>query len=237
MAAAKGSRKKQNTGSSRGKGRQSTSAARSSESESSLRDEISLIVVLALAVLLFLCNFGLIGPVGDAISRFLFGIFGMPAYAAPFLIFVAVAFRLANRGECVATIKLAAGVILVFLAGIVFDMTGGIVSALDEYDILAFYAHSSENRRGGGILFGSVAYLLNHFLDKTGTILVLIVLAIICIVIITEKSLLKGVRAGSRKVYESAREDSNRRRERSERRREEERARREEMRLKREQEE
>ncbi len=237
VAAAKGSRKKQNTGNGKGKGRQSTSAARSSVPESSLRDEISLIVVLALAVLLFLCNFGLIGPVGDAVSHFLFGIFGMPAYAAPILIFLAVAFRLANRGESVAMIKLAAGVVLVFLAGIILDMTGGIVSGLREYDILAFYEHSSENRRGGGILFGSVTYLLNHLLDKTGTILVLIVLAIICIVIITEKSLLKGVRAGSRKVYESAVEDSNRRRERSERRRLEEHRRREEMRLKREQEE
>lgn len=236
VAARKGSGKKQNTG--KQKGKQTSSAGRRSNlPENGIRDEISLIIVLALAVLLFLCNFGVIGPVGDGISHVLFGIFGMLAYAVPVLIFLAIAFRLANKGECVATIKLAAGVVLVFLGGIVLDMTGGASSGLNHYEIKALYEHSSEHKQGGGVLFGTVAYLLDHFLDKTGTILVLIVLAVICIVIITEKSLLRGVRAGSRRVYESAVEDSNRRRERNERRREEEQKRREEMRLLREQEE
>ena len=82
-----------------------------------------------------------------------------------------------------------------------------------------------------------MAYLLNHFLAKTGTMLVLIVLAIICIVIITEKSLLRGVKAGGKKVYESALEEQDRLRERNERRREEALRRREEEQLRREQEE
>ncbi len=236
MAARKESGKKQNTG--KQKGKQTSSAGRRSNlPENGIRDEISLIIVLALAVLLFLCNFGVIGPVGDGISHVLFGIFGMLAYAVPVLIFLAIAFRLANKGECVATIKLAAGVVLVFLGGIILDMMGGASSGLSHYDIKALYEHSSENKLGGGVLFGTIAYLLDHFLDTTGTVLVLIVLAIICIVIITEKSLLRGVRAGSRRVYESAVEDSNRRRERNERRREEEMRRREEMRLQKEQEE
>ena len=236
MAARKESGKKQNTG--KQKGKQTSSAGRRSNlPENGIRDEISLIIVLALAVLLFLCNFGVIGPVGDGISHVLFGIFGMLAYAVPVLIFLAIAFRLANKGECVATIKLAAGVVLVFLGGIILDMTGGASSGLSHYDIKALYEHSSENKLGGGVLFGTIAYLLDHFLDTTGTVLVLIVLAIICIVIITEKSLLRGVRAGSRRVYESAVEDSNRRRERNERHREEEMRRREEMRLQKEQEE
>ena len=236
MAAGKGNGKKQNTG--KQKSRQTGSTGRNSAvPESNIRDEISLIIVLALAVLLFLCNFGVIGPVGDMISSLLFGLFGMLAYAVPVLLFIAIAFRLANRGECVATMKLAAGVVLVFLAGMVLDMMGGASSELTGYDIKAFYEQSSAGKKGGGVLFGSLAYLFHHFLDKTGTILVFIVLAIICIVIITEKSLLRGVKTGSRKVYESAVEDSNRRRERNERRREEALRRREEVRLQREQEE
>lgn len=230
--------RKQNTGNQRG--RQAASSAKrnsSAASESGIRDEISLIVVLAAAILLFLCNFGVIGPAGDTVSHILFGIFGLLAYAVPVLIFLAIAFRLANKGESVATIKLAAGVIFVFLIGVVLDMVGGLSLKLEQYDIKELYFGSSEGKCGGGALFGTVSYLLNHFLDKTGTMFVIIVLAIICIVIITEKSLLRGVKAGSKKVYESAVEDSNRRRERSERRREEAQRQREEEQLRIEQEE
>lgn len=220
MAARKGNAKKQNMGKARGK---QVSAAKKSNrmQESSIRDEIALIIVLAVAVLLFLCNFGVIGPVGDTISRVSLGIFGFLSYAVPVLIFLAVAFRLANKGESVATVKLAAGIVLVFLIGIVLDMAGGASLHMEHYEIKALYNKSSEGKCGGGVIFGTFAYLFNHFLDKTGTMLVLVVVAIICIVIITEKSLLRGVTAGSRKVYESAVEDQNRRRERQERRREE----------------
>ncbi len=237
MAATRKSGKNKNTG---GRGRKQTgsaSARKSGVQESSIRDEVSLIVVLAAAVLLFLCNFGVIGPVGDGISHILFGIFGLIAYVVPVLIFLAVAFRLANKGENIATIKLVAGIVLVFLVGIILDMTGGVSPGLEHYDIKELYQSGSESKKGGGILFGSVAYLLNHFLAKTGTMLVLIVLAIICIVIITEKSLLRGVKAGGKKVYESALEEQDRLRERNERRREEALRRREEEQLRREQEE
>lgn len=236
VAARRETGRKQNTGA---RGRKQTAPAKknSRAQESSIRDEISLIGVLALAVLLFLCNFGVIGPVGDAVSHVLFGICGLLSYVIPVLIFVAVAFRLANKGECVATLKLTAGVILVFLTGIVLDMISGMSLKTEQYQIQAFYQYCSEGKCGGGLLFGSLSYCLNHFLDKTGTVLVVIVLAIICIVLITEKSLLRGVEAGGRKVYETAREDSVRRKERSERRREEEKRRREEEMLLREQEE
>lgn len=237
MTARKGNGRKQNTGN-RGK-RQSASGTRknSSTADNSVRDEISLIAVLALAVFLFLCNFGVIGPVGNAVSSFLFGIFGLPAYAVPVLLFLAVAFRLANKGMNIATLKLAAGSILVCLAGIVLDMAGGVSLKMEQYNIIELYTHSSQGKCGGGVLFGTFSYLLNHFLAKTGTMLVVVVLAIICIVVITEKSLLRGVKEGSQRVYESAVEDSNRRRERSERRREEEQRHREELRLQKEQEE
>lgn len=235
MAARQATGRKSNTG---GRGRKQTasSSKNSRTQENSVKDEISLIGVLALAVLLFLCNLGMIGPVGDVISHILFGLFGLLSYIIPVLIFVAAAFHLANRGERIATIKLTAGVILVFLIGIVLDMVNGMSLKAEAYTVKAFYEYCSEKKCGGGLLFGSISYCLNHFLDKTGTILVVIVLAIICIVIITERSLLRGVEAGSRRVYETAREDSARRKERSERRREEELRRREEQQQRREEE-
>lgn len=44
------------------------------EEESAITNEIILIGVFALSILLFLCNFGIIGPVGNAVSHVMFGI-------------------------------------------------------------------------------------------------------------------------------------------------------------------
>ena len=160
LTAGKG--RNQNT---KGRGRRPSGSGRKAAVENTqVRDEISLIGILAAAVLLFLCNFGVMGPVGNAVSGFLFGIFGLAAYAVPVLIFLATAFHLANKGESIAAIKLWAGVVLVILIGIVIDMMGGISLLSEEYDLRAFYVAGSEEKRGGGILFGSLAYLLNHLL-------------------------------------------------------------------------
>ena len=57
------------------------------EQETELFHEISLILFFAVAVVLFLCNFGILGPVGKGISSILFGLFGLPAYAFSILLF------------------------------------------------------------------------------------------------------------------------------------------------------
>ena len=46
------------------------------QAQSAITSEIILIGVLALTILLFLCNFGVIGVIGNQISRVMFGIFG-----------------------------------------------------------------------------------------------------------------------------------------------------------------
>ncbi|MDE6943423.1 MAG: DNA translocase FtsK, partial [Lachnospiraceae bacterium] len=61
-----------------------------------IRNEILLIVFLALAIILFLCNFGIVGKAGDVVSDVMFGIFGLLAYIAPVIIFLAIAFGMIN---------------------------------------------------------------------------------------------------------------------------------------------
>lgn len=198
------------------------------QEESAITNEIILIGVFALTILLFLCNFGLIGVVGDAISKVMFGIFGLTAYIVPVLAFFAVAFHISNRGNSIATLKLVAGCLLFFLIGVIFELIGGHMTQMETYSVQAFYENSAQNRSGGGVISGSVAYALHHYLGMVGSVLVVLVLAVISMVIITEKSFLKGVKEGSRRVYDSAKSDAMVRKERSDRRREEERARREE---------
>ena len=75
----------------------------------SFRDEIIILLTLAAAILLILSNFGLGGFLGNAVSAFLFGIFGLPAYIMPVLLFLGTAFAFSNRGNSFAYIKLGAG--------------------------------------------------------------------------------------------------------------------------------
>ena len=186
-----------------------------------IRNEILLIVLAALAIILFLCNFGVVGKVGDAVSGVMFGLFGLLAYVAPLLIFLMIAFAVSNIGNSIATRKLVAGVVFLLLLGMIFEFFSTNPALAESYQISEIYNRCREGHKGGGVLSGSLAYLSCKLLDTVGTVILVLVLGIICLVIVTEKSFLGGVAAGGRKVYERSREDAAYRRERAQKRREE----------------
>lgn len=191
------------------------------QGQNAIVNEVILIGVFALTILLFLCNFGVIGVVGDKISRVMFGIFGLTAYALPILAFVAIAFGISNQGNRVAYMKLTAGIVLFLLIGVVCALISQGSVSMAEYSLKDIYTDSADHRAGGGVISGSAAWLLQHFLGLIGTVLLVLVLAIICTVIITERSFVNSVKNSGRYVYETAKTDAILYRERSERRREE----------------
>ena len=81
-------------------------AASQAAKDSEMFWEIGLIVLFVAMVFLFLCNFGIIGPVGDAISGVMFGLFGFTAYIVPVVLFAGTAFWFANEGSPTAIRKL-----------------------------------------------------------------------------------------------------------------------------------
>lgn len=227
------------------KGKQ-TAGRQYSEQESELFHEVGLILFFAIAVILFLCNFGIIGTVGNAISGVLFGLFGYLAYAVAIVAFLGAAFWSANAGSPAAVRKIIAGTMLFLMIGVVCAMVSGDIRGMEAYSLQEIYKYDSGGKCGGGIIAGSVAYLLYHFLDTIGTVLVVIIISLIAIVLLTERSLVNSVKSSGRRVAELSREDAERRRERARlrqadmeeerQRREEERTKREEERLKREEE-
>ena len=237
--------KKGRTGSSKGKGAKKTENLRTAE-DGALFHEIELIALFAAMVLLFCCNFGIIGPVGDAVSGFLFGVFGFMAYVVPILLFMAVAFWFANEGNSTAVRKLVAGIVLFFMLGIVCDLFAKNAAAMEKYSIATLYESCRITKGGGGVVSGSISYMLQHFLETIGTVLVVILCSVVSLILLTEKSLLASVKSGGSRMRELSREDAERRRENARirqmeqeehrSRREEERARREEERVRREEE-
>lgn len=225
-----------------GRGRTGKRGGRSSQAQPmdvAIRNEIMLIVFLALAIILFLCNFGVVGKAGDVVSDVMFGIFGLTAYIAPIIFFLAIAFGMSNIGNNIATRKLVAGVFLYIMISMICELSGTELAQVESYQIKEIYLRCSENHSGGGVIAGTLAYFAYKFLGMVGTILAILVLGIICMVIVTEKSFIGGVTRQGRKVYERSVEDAAYRRERAKERRlalEEKKAREEEKRRQREEE-
>ena len=186
-----------------------------------IKSEVILIALFALCVFLFLCNFGMIGVMGNAISGVMFGIFGLTAYLIPVFLFMVIAFAMINSGNVIATRKIIAAVCLYLIISMLCELFTKAPQEAASYDFKGIYEACSMNRNGGGILGGSFAYLAYQFLGLIGTVLSLLVIAIIALIVITDKSFMKGVKNGSRKVYERSREDAAYRRERAQKRREE----------------
>ncbi len=172
---------------------------------SKLLQEILLIMVFALCVFLFLCNFGLMGSVGGFLKNLQFGIFGLPAYIAPILIFVATVFYISNEGSPAAVRKLIAGIFLYLLAAMLCELLAGRLPGMEHYSFVTLYKDAVEHHNGGGVIAGSLAYLSYHYLSVIGTVLLVIVLGLICIVLLTERSLISGAKKGGRILAEKAR--------------------------------
>lgn len=208
------------SGKTAGKRKTGKAKARTKKKQSGfLRDEVLLLIILALCILMLLGNFGMIGIAGAYVSGFLFGCFGTMAYLMPVLIFVILAFAISNKNNPVAHIKTGAGVLFILaLCGFIQLST---TAFEPNRELLRYYTYSKEYKKAGGFFGGALVKLLCPYLGTIGAYVVFIVLLIICMVLITERSFFKGLKKGGEKVYESAREDAQRRKERSAVRKEE----------------
>jgi len=221
-----------NKGAARSSARKKKEEEARAAQDSALFHEIGLIVLFIAMLILFCCNFGIIGPVGNTVSGVLFGIFGLLAYAVPILVFFAAAFWFANEGNPNAVRKLVSGVVLCIMLGVLCDLLTKTAGSLTAYNVKALYVGCRDNRTGGGVLAGSLSYFLQHYLETLGTVLVVVLCSAVSLILLTEKSLISSVKKGGSRVRELSREDAARRREHNRIRREEQ----EELRARREEE-
>ena len=123
-----------------------------------------------------------------------FGIFGVMAYVLPFLLFGAVAFGISNKGNAHAYIKIVSGILLLLVLCAFFQLVMHPFQPKDS--ILSYYQYASDYRKAGGLIGGCLAKLLCPLLGVVGTYVILIVLGVICVILITEKSLLAPLGRG-----------------------------------------
>ena len=181
-------------------------------------------------MLLFLSNFHLCGFAGDFLRGIQLGLFGLPGYVAPLVLFVGTCFYQANRGNRVALQKTIASAAAFFLlcgfAQMIFGQQPEEGKGILEYSRL-----SAASGMGGGLFGGLLFGGIRSILGSIGAFLIMAVGLIICMVCITQRSFVKAVKRHSDVAYQHAREDMERRRELYAERQEERRRLREEQRV------
>ena len=175
------------------------------QKEQELWAEVSLIALFAFMLFLFLCNFGIVGPVGTFFKQVMFGLFGLMAYAFPVFLFVITFLNWMNKGNKIVRRKIIASSVLYFALCVCFELIAGRLKTMAGYNLFDFYKNSVANSNGGGVFGGTIAYALYACMDIWGTIFVLAVVAIICLVIITGKSFVKGLQHTSQTVIDKTR--------------------------------
>ena len=177
------------------------------ERQQAFKKEIFLWIVVAVSILLFISNFGIGGHLGNAVSGFLFGIFGMVAYIFPLVLLVGSFFAVSNKGNSYAIMKLVMTIVFIWFICVFMYL-----AVYGEFAVspVQSYIDSVERHSGGGFIGALIGCILVPAVGIIGAYVVTIVVMIICLVLITGKSFMKGMRNGGRKVYESARENNER---------------------------
>lgn len=169
-----------------------------------LREEALPLLFGLLAVLLLLGNFGLCGALGAVLRDVQLGLFGSPGLLFPLLLCGIVIYSLLSgdkeRAARKNTALLLSYVFLIVLVHLLQGTEGG--------DLAYLYA----GKRGGGAVGGLLAGALRAVLGQVGAVLIVLVLLILCLSYVTEKSFVALVQRYSGKAYVRTREELERRR-------------------------
>ncbi len=177
------------------------------ERKENFKKEVMLWILVAVALLLFISNFGVGGTIGGTVSGFLFGVFGLIAYVFPILLIIGCGFAIANKGNAFALLKLFSSVLLVLFLCMFMSL---IVSKDGVMEPLEAFTYSKETKFGGGLCGGALVYLLVPAFGKIGAYIIDVIVLIIAVVLITGKSAIRGMKKSGQKVYASAKENSER---------------------------
>lgn len=206
---------RKNTGSSRRKNasgsKRKSNTSRQQQTSNSLGLEIGILVVFAASILLLISNFELGGTVGNAVSKFFFGLMGWMAYVFPAVLFFGTAFAAVNRKNRLFKIKMAGMVLgFWFLTGLIHLFTVGYAKG---EKLTGYYQYCAIQKTGGGIIGGGLAKALCIAFGTIGAYVILIIALLISIIVMTQHSILKPIKHTGEKVYHGAKENRIRRKE------------------------
>jgi len=159
--------------------------------EISLTDEIAVIVALLFSVLFVLSYCGLCGTFGNMVNTVVFGLFGVLGYLFPFILFVVVLICVARKNTEGNIAKVIYCVSLfICIAALIETIFGNNVTT----GPVDHFTHSLPDYTGkapayGGIIGGTISYLLCSFTGRAAAIIILIVVNIIFFLLIAGRAI------------------------------------------------
>ncbi len=175
--------------------------------ESDFIKDVILWLVLAVSVLLFISNLGIGGIIGNTVSGFFFGVFGLISYLFPICLLVGTFFTVSNKTNKLAMIKIISAAIFVVFLCMLVEL---IVHGASTIGAVRAFQYGKEHQSGGGWIGGLLAGLCNKGFGLIGAYVIDVVALIITLVLITEKSTWRGLQKGNARAREKskARADS-----------------------------
>ena len=170
--------------------------------------EITVLLLFAFSVILMMGFFGLTGKFGQILGTFLFGTFGKAAYLFPFAFFFIASFVIINEYSRPAIIRAVAIFFLLIDISVVLQFWWNADFELRKAGLSkdVYWNYAVQLHNGGGFLGGHIHKLLTGIVGPIGTIIVIITVAVICLVILTGRSLVRLVTEGSVAAAESVRD-------------------------------
>ena len=181
--------------------KRSTAKRTAAKNSSPIYQDIIVLVVLAVSIVLFISNFGIGGVVGNAVSAFFFGIFGLMAYVFPALLFAGTAFYISNHKNSLIFRKMT-GLIgsIFFLCGFLHLLTVGD----SGYTLIESFKLCAKEKIGGGITGAFEAWLFGLAFGDIGAYVIVIAGLVISAIIMTQKPVISSLRKYSSQAYQSA---------------------------------
>ena len=91
------------------------SSKNSVQTDNKILKEALVLIMIAFSLILFITNFGVGGVVGEAVSSFFFGLFGLVAYVFPIVLIVGGLLLVSNYKNSVIRIKLITSFVIMIL--------------------------------------------------------------------------------------------------------------------------
>ena len=155
-----------------------------------LRSEIILLILLAFSVFLLIANFRICGVVGNVVSGFFFGIIGFCEYIFPVYLFVSAAYLISNDFSR----KIIKKVIYFGVVMILLSMLFQAIYSSDFESVKALYMDGYTSHAGGGVICGGIFFGIRTLLGVPGACIVMLIVAVIMFVLITEISVLDEIK-------------------------------------------
>ncbi|MBP3880231.1 MAG: DNA translocase FtsK [Lachnospiraceae bacterium] len=166
------------------------------DTEGIARDIILLLSLVCVAVLV-ISNLGFGGTIGNAVSSFLYGLFGIMAFLLPFYCFFLLAFSMANRGSLLIRRKML-GFILLFVFLCAFFQLILTEEFVKDTSITEYFYNSYESHSGGGVVGGLITFLFTLGFSKVIAYILTAAALIISVILITQKPLVTELREKTR---------------------------------------